>query len=50
VDLMGASNTASNANFISLMFFVIAIGCLVIYFAMGWAANVISQVLQPLSL
>jgi len=31
-------------NFISLMFFVMSLGCLLAYFVMGWATNVITQV------
>lgn len=31
-------------NFISLMFFVMAIGSLFINFILGWSTNVISQV------
>ncbi|KAK7416495.1 hypothetical protein QQX98_005199 [Neonectria punicea] len=46
VDLIGGDDMTSKANFISLMFFVIAIGCLVVYFAMGWAANIIAQTLS----
>ncbi|WYZ41446.1 hypothetical protein EsH8_V_000341 [Colletotrichum jinshuiense] len=33
-------------NFFALMFFVLACGCLVIYFIVGWASNVIAQALN----
>lgn len=31
-------------NFISLMFFVMSLGILVVYFIMGWSTNTIAQV------
>ncbi|KAF7555940.1 hypothetical protein G7Z17_g1838 [Cylindrodendrum hubeiense] len=46
VGILGVDNVSSKANFIALMFFVLAIGCLAIYFAMGWATNVIAQTLS----
>ncbi|KAI1498608.1 P-loop containing nucleoside triphosphate hydrolase protein [Biscogniauxia marginata] len=33
----------SRGNFYALMFFVIGIGCLLVYFTMGWVSNVASQ-------
>lgn len=35
-------------NFFASMFIVLAAGCLVIYFVLGWAVNVIAQVCNPL--
>ncbi|KAH7133833.1 P-loop containing nucleoside triphosphate hydrolase protein [Dactylonectria macrodidyma] len=46
VDIMGSDDMGPKANFVSLMFFVIALGCLVIYFAMGWATNIIAHTLS----
>lgn len=34
----------ARGNFISLMFFVMSLGILVIYFVMGWSTNTIAQV------
>ncbi|EKJ74127.1 hypothetical protein FPSE_05712 [Fusarium pseudograminearum CS3096] len=36
----------SRGNFISLMFFVLALGCLVVFFVLGWSTNVIAQTLN----
>jgi ATP-binding cassette subfamily B (MDR/TAP) protein 1 len=35
-------------NFFASMFIVLAAGCLVIYFVLGWSVNVIAQVCGPL--
>lgn len=34
----------ARGNFISLMFFIMSLGILVIYFIMGWSTNTIAQV------
>lgn len=34
----------ARGNFISLMFFVMSLGILVVYFIMGWSTNTIAQV------
>ncbi|KAH6840670.1 P-loop containing nucleoside triphosphate hydrolase protein [Chaetomium sp. MPI-CAGE-AT-0009] len=44
--LFGANNMTSKANFIALMFFILGIGALVCYYALGWAMNVIAQTLN----
>ncbi|ODM23225.1 hypothetical protein SI65_00814 [Aspergillus cristatus] len=36
-------NMVARGNFISLMFFVMSLGILVIYFVMGWSTNTIAQ-------
>ncbi|KAF4456252.1 ATP-binding cassette multidrug transport ATRC [Fusarium albosuccineum] len=46
VNLLDSDDMAAEANFISLMLFILAIGCLVVYFAMGWATNIIVQTLS----
>lgn len=43
MDLFGANDMASRANFIALMFFILGIGALVCHYALGWAMNVIAQ-------
>lgn len=44
VNLLGSDDMTKEANFIALMFFVLAIGCLAVYFAMGWTTNIVAQV------
>lgn len=44
MDVFGSSDMQSRGNFISLMFFVMALGLLCIFFVLGWTTNVISQV------
>lgn len=44
MDVFSAPDMVSRGNFISLMFFVLAIGCLIVYFVLGWTSNVIAQV------
>lgn len=43
-------NMVARGNFISLMFFVMSLGILVIYFIMGWSTNTIAQVRASMSL
>ncbi|KAH7011256.1 ATP-binding cassette multidrug transport protein [Ilyonectria destructans] len=45
-DVFSSPNIVSRGSFISLMFFVMALGCLVVYFVMGWATNMIAQALS----
>lgn len=33
-------------NFLALMFFVLGIGCLVVYFCLGWLTNIVAQTLN----
>ncbi|EXF76409.1 ATP-binding cassette sub-family B member 5 [Colletotrichum fioriniae PJ7] len=40
-----APDMVQRGNFISLMYFVMALGYILVYFIMGWATNVISQTL-----
>ncbi|KAK1706426.1 P-loop containing nucleoside triphosphate hydrolase protein [Colletotrichum acutatum] len=40
-----APDMVQRGNFISSMYFVMALGCMIVYFVMGWATNVISQTL-----
>jgi ATP-binding cassette subfamily B (MDR/TAP) protein 1 len=44
MDIFSSENMVGRGNFIALMYFVMSLGCLVIYFAMGWATNVVAQV------
>ena len=39
-----SSDMVARGNFISLMFFVMSLGILVVYFFMGWSTNTIAQV------
>ncbi|KAK0390106.1 hypothetical protein NLU13_3679 [Sarocladium strictum] len=45
MDLFSSPNMVERGNFISLMFFVIALGSLFVNFTLGWSTNVISQTL-----
>lgn len=33
-------------NFLALMFFVLGLGCLVVYFSLGWLTNIVAQTLN----
>ncbi|KAL5593006.1 hypothetical protein FOBRF1_012108 [Fusarium oxysporum] len=43
MDVFKATNMQERGNFISLMFFIMALGLLVVYFVLGYATNVIAQ-------
>lgn len=43
MDIFGAEDMRPRGNFISLMFFVMALGLAVVFMILGWATNVISQ-------
>ncbi|RKK96006.1 Multidrug resistance protein 2 [Fusarium oxysporum] len=45
LDVFSSPDMVSRGNFISLMFLVIAIGCLIGYFLLGWSSNMIAQTL-----
>ncbi|KAG7142654.1 ABC multidrug transporter atrC like protein [Verticillium longisporum] len=45
LDTASSPNMVSRGNFFALMFFVMGLGCFVAYFIMGWACNMIGQVL-----
>jgi ATP-binding cassette, subfamily B (MDR/TAP), member 1 len=44
VGILGVDDPRSQANRLSLWLFVLALGCLVCYYILGWAMNVISNV------
>jgi ATP-binding cassette subfamily B (MDR/TAP) protein 1 len=44
MDVFTDDDMVKKGNFIALMFFVMAIGCLAVYFVLGWSTNVIAQV------
>lgn len=44
VDILGAGDPRPQANFLSLMLFVMSLGCLVCYYILGWAMTVIGSV------
>ncbi|CCF35719.1 multidrug/pheromone exporter [Colletotrichum higginsianum] len=45
LDVFSSPDMVSRGNFISLMFLVIAFGCLIGYFLLGWSSNMIAQTL-----
>ncbi|EEY20524.1 multidrug resistance protein [Verticillium alfalfae VaMs.102] len=45
LDTASSPNMVSRGNLFALMFFVMGLGCFVAYFVMGWACNMIGQVL-----
>lgn len=44
MSVLDSSNMVERGNFISLMFFVLALGIFIVYFNLGWSANVVAQV------
>ncbi|KAH6665304.1 P-loop containing nucleoside triphosphate hydrolase protein [Plectosphaerella plurivora] len=44
VDIINVDEPRPQANFLSLMLFVISLGCLGCYYVLGWAMNVIANV------
>ncbi|RKK98516.1 Leptomycin B resistance protein pmd1 [Fusarium oxysporum] len=48
LDVFSSPDMVSRGNFISLMFLVIAIGCLIGYFLLGWSSNMIAQIRKEL--
>lgn len=42
--VFNSDDMVARGNFISLMFFVMSLGILVVYFFMGWSTNTIAQV------
>jgi hypothetical protein len=41
---MPPSEAVSEGDFYSLMFFIVALGNLAVYAAIGWASNIVAQV------
>ncbi|KAI5460121.1 P-loop containing nucleoside triphosphate hydrolase protein [Mariannaea sp. PMI_226] len=46
IDVFTAPDIVKRGNFIALMFFIMAIGCLAVYFVLGWSTNVIAQTIS----
>ncbi|OTA58872.1 P-loop containing nucleoside triphosphate hydrolase protein [Hypoxylon sp. EC38] len=46
IDLANVDNMVQRGNFVALTFFILAIGCLIAYFILGWASNVVAQTLS----
>jgi ATP-binding cassette, subfamily B (MDR/TAP), member 1 len=44
MDVFGSENMQDRGNFISLMFFVMALGLAAVFFGIGWSTNRVSQV------
>jgi ATP-binding cassette subfamily B (MDR/TAP) protein 1 len=47
MSVFDSPNMVERGSFISLMFFVLALGIFVVYFNLGWSANVVAQVSFP---
>ena len=47
MSVFASPDIVDRGNFISLMFFVMSLGILVVYFVMGWSTNTIAQVSTP---
>lgn len=43
---MGNDDPTPKANFLALMFLVLSLGCLLCYYTLGWAMNVIANTLS----
>jgi ATP-binding cassette subfamily B (MDR/TAP) protein 1 len=39
-----SSDLVKGGDFVSLMYFVVGLGALVVFFVMGWISNIIAQV------
>ena len=48
VDIIAVDDPTAEANFLALMLLVLSLGCLLCYYALGWAMNVIANVGVPL--
>ena len=44
VDIIGVDDPTAEADFLALMLLVLSLGCLLCYYALGWAMNVIANV------
>jgi len=44
MDIFTSSNLTKGGDFVSLMYFVIGLGSLIVFFVMGWISNIIAQV------
>lgn len=44
MDVFKADDMQKKGNFLALMFFVLALGLIVVYGILGWATNVVCQV------
>ncbi|KAG5790319.1 hypothetical protein H9Q69_010628 [Fusarium xylarioides] len=46
MDVFTSSNLTKGGDFVSLMYFVIGLGSLIVFFVMGWISNIIAQTLS----
>lgn len=44
MDAFSSPDLVQRGNFVALMYFVMGLGCLLVYFSLGWTTNVIAQV------
>ncbi|RHZ61470.1 ABC transporter ATP-binding protein [Aspergillus thermomutatus] len=43
MDIFSSPDMVGRGNFIALMYFVMSLGCLTVYFGLGWSTNVVAQ-------
>ncbi|KAK1148555.1 hypothetical protein N8T08_009561 [Aspergillus melleus] len=46
MDIFSSDDIVGRGNFIALMYFVMSLGCILIYYGLGWATNVIAQTIS----
>ncbi|EMT69314.1 Leptomycin B resistance protein pmd1 [Fusarium odoratissimum] len=46
MDIFTSSNLTKGGDFVSLMYFVVGLGSLIVFFVMGWISNIIAQTLS----
>ncbi|KAI9042964.1 ABC transporter ATP-binding protein [Aspergillus affinis] len=46
MDIFTSDDIVGRGNFIALMYFVMSLGCVLIYYGLGWATNVIAQTIS----
>ncbi|KAH7478470.1 Leptomycin B resistance protein pmd1 [Fusarium oxysporum f. sp. matthiolae] len=46
MDIFTSSNLTKGGDFVSLMYFIVGLGSLIVFFVMGWISNIIAQTLS----
>ncbi|KAE8353703.1 P-loop containing nucleoside triphosphate hydrolase protein [Aspergillus coremiiformis] len=46
MDIFNAPDMVERGNFIALMYLVMSLGCIVVYFGLGWSTNTIAQTIN----
>lgn len=44
MDIFTSSNLTKGGDFVSLMYFIVSLGSLIVFFVIGWISNIIAQV------